>query len=446
MTVESQPFDLDEIFDEGLEEFADYLPATAENKPEYTAFDISSKQFWQKNAVERQKVFKQLRDADPISWQRPVQDAVTPDPDDPGYWAVVRHADIAQVSRDHHTFISGQGVLMDLLPPVLLEMVQSFIAMDNPRHDKLRSLVSVAFTPKQIRRIEDQITAAAEKIVDDIAGRGEIEAVSELAARLPAQVLCDMFGVPEHLRARTIAAASDLVAWCDEETLAGRQADELQIEASLELHEIALEMIEARRREPTDDLCTSLVQAEVDGERMRDFDIQAFFVLMAAAGTDSTRNTTSHALMALSANPDQRDWLREDLDGRIGLAVNEFIRFATPVMNMRRTVSVQTELGGRVMMPGDKVVVFYESGNNDETVFEHPERFDLARDPNPHQGFGGGGIHFCLGNQLAQSMLRALFRQVLTRIPDFEAGAPDLMGTNFMHGVKRLPLRFTPEH
>lgn len=445
MTVETNPFDLDEIFDDGLEEHANYLPATAENKPPHCEINISSREFWNKNAAERKVVFKQLRDTDPVSWQRPIEEAVTPDPDDPGYWAVVRHEDIAQVSRDHHTFISGQGVLMDMLPPLLLEMVQSFIAMDNPRHDKLRTLVSAAFTPKQIAKIEGQIAAGAKAIVDDIAKKGEIDGMSELAARLPLQIFCDLFGVPEELGDRAKDAASDLVAWCDEETLAGRAADELQIEASLELHDIALELIELRRREPGEDLFTNLINAEVDGERLTDFEIQAFFVLLSAAGTDSTRNTTSHTLKALSDNPDQRAWLMEDFDSRIKTAIPEFLRTSTAVMNMRRTVAVETELGGRRMMPGDKLVMFYESGNNDETVFPNPEKFDLARTPNPHQSFGGGGIHFCLGNQLAQSMLRAIFREVLTRIPDFEVGEPDLMGTNFMHGVKRLPMRFTPE-
>jgi cytochrome P450 len=336
-------------------------------------------------------------------------------------------------------------VLFDLLPDIFLQMSQSFLAMDVPQHDHLRKLVSSAFTPKQIKRIDDKIKAAAKEVVDGIAGKGHIEFVEECAERLPVRMFGDIFGIPEQLRATVAKAAADVVAWADPEILAGRPADEVQVEACVTLHDVAEQLIADRRKNPGEDLMTSLVNAEVEGRQLDDFEIGAFFVLMAVAGTDTTKHTASHTMRAFTDFPAQRDWLLEDFDGRINTAIDEFIRFASPVMTFRRTAVKETEIGGHRIIPGDKVVMFYPSGNRDSDVFTDPDKFDLSRNPNPHVGFGGGGVHFCLGNQLAKSMLRALFEQLLTRIPDFRAGTPEYLGTNFMRGVKRMELDFTPE-
>ena len=424
------------------------IPATSERKPEHYPVDVSTKEFWAQTSEEREKSFAVLRRDQPVSWQRPVDDAVTPDPDDPGFWAVVAHADIVKVSRDNDSYISGQGVLFDLLPPIFLELTQSFLAMDNPKHDRLRKLVASAFTPKQVKLIEEKIRTAAREIVDGFASEpsGEIEFVERCAERLPTRIFCDIMGIPEHLRLSTARNAADIVAWADPETLAGRPADEVQIEAATNLHDIAAELIELKKAEPSDDLITALINAEVDGQALDDFEIGAFFVLMAVAGTDTTKHTSSLTVRAMTHHPDQKHWLMEDYDGRIDNAIEEFLRFACPVMTFRRTAVVETELGGQTIIPGDKVVLFYPSGCMDSEVFDDPERFDLSRrNARDHTAFGGGGVHFCLGNQLAKSMLRALFRELLTRIPEFEAGEPELLGTNFMRGVKRMPFRFTPE-
>ena len=425
----------------------EFIPATSEAKPEHSPIDVSSKAFWAQTSEQRDERFARLRAEDPVSWQRPVEDAVAPDPNDPGYWAVTRHADIVKVSRDAKSFISGQGVLFDLLPPEFLEMSQSFLAMDAPRHDHLRKLVSSAFTPKRIQRIDEQIKVAAREVVDSFAAdpSGEIEFVERCAEPLPVRLFCDMFGVPEEVRAQTAKSAGDVVSWADPERLGDRSPAEVTLEACQILHGIAGELTAERRKNPADDLFTSLVQAEVDGERLTDHDIGAFFTLLSVAGTDTTKHTSAFTVKAMTEFPDQRDWLRADFDGRIKTALEEFVRFASPVMTFRRTAVVETELAGKKILPGDKVVLFYPSGNRDEDVFDEPERFDLSRDPNPHVGFGGGGLHFCLGNQLAKGALRALFSELLSRVPDFQAGEPDLLGTNFMRGVKRLPFTFTPE-
>jgi cytochrome P450 len=199
-----------------------------------------------------------------------------------------------------------------------------------------------------------------------------------------------------------------------------------------------IELAKFRRRHPGDDLMTSIVNVEIDGHRLTDEEIGAFLILLASAGNDTTKQTTTHAMLALAANPEQRAWLMADFDGRIGPAVEEFIRWATPVLQFARVVKEDTELAGQQLGAGDKVGLFYCSANRDEEAFDHPEKFDLGRTPNPHLGFGGGGPHFCLGNQLARTELRNLFRELLFRV-DVELGEPDYLLSSFVHGIKRLP-------
>jgi cytochrome P450 len=416
--------------------------------PAYSEIDISSQAFWEATAEEREKTFARLRAQEPVSWQRPIENAVAPDPNDPGYWAVVRHADISHVSQNNDVFVSGQGVLFDDLPAEFLEMTQSFLAMDPPRHDSLRKLVQKAFTPKQIARLEEHVQAEAREVVDEFAGEpsGQVEFVESCAARLPLRMFSFMFGIPEHLQEQTGQAALEIVSWADPEHLGERDPAQVQLEAAQNLHAIATELIALRRENPGDDLFTGLLEAEVDGERLTDQEICAFFVLLAVAGNDTTKHTSSLTIKAFTEFPDQRDWLRADFDNRIGTAIEEFVRHASPVMTFRRTARADAELGGRVIRAGEKVVMFYSSGNRDAEVFSDPTRLDLSRAPNPHVGFGGGGTHYCLGNQLAKMMLRALFGQLLSRIPDIHiTAAPTLLGTNFMRGVKRQPVAFTPQ-
>ncbi|AQT81551.1 cytochrome [Mycolicibacterium litorale] len=428
-------------------EIEGFLPATTENKPDYCDVDISRKSFWAQPALQMDDVFAHLRAEHPVSWQRPIEGAVVPDPDDPGFWAVVRHADIKRVSHDNDTFVSGQGVMFDRLPPLFLEMALSFLAMDPPRHDKLRRLVSKVFTPRQIKRIDDKIEHATKEIIDGIATdpSGEIEFMGRCASLLPLRMFCDLFGVPDHLVEATVTHITGAVSWADEEFLAGRTAAEVQLEAIAGLHQVAQEIIEMRRAHRGDDIMSSLVEAEIDGQKLTDFEISSFFCLLSGAATDTTKTTLGHATRALSLHPDQRDWLLADLDARVGTAVEEFIRWATPLLTFSRTAVRETELSGQKIMPGDKVVMIYLSGNFDETVFDQPRKFDLSRSPNPHVSFGGGGIHFCLGANLARTMLRAETRELFSRIPEFQTEEPDLLGTNFIHGIKRLPFRFSPQ-
>ncbi len=237
-----------------------------------------------------------------------------------------------------------------------------------------------------------------------------------------------MVGIPESERQQLAHAADAMVSSGDPEYLNGRHPLEVLFEAQTYVHQVAGVLAAERREHPGDDLFTSLVNAEVDGDRLADADVAAFFVLLTVAGNDTTRQTTSHALKALTDYPDQRAWLLEDFDNRIGGAVEEFIRWASPVMTFRRTAAKDVEIGGQAISAGEKVVMFYSSGNFDTDVFAHPERLDLSRNPNPHVGFGGGGVHFCLGANLARAQLRAIFGELLHQLPDIQAGDPAYRG------------------
>lgn len=447
-TADSELFCADLSFDED-DDSVDVPPFNdaAATRP-YDPLNVSSDAFWDLDLPERDPVFAELRHQRPVSWQPPIETAVSPDPDDPGFWAVVRHPDIIEVSQHNDVFVSRYGVMFDMLPPVFLEMAMSFLAMDNPQHHKVRRLVSSAFTPRQVRRIENDIALRARSIVRAAVNKardgGDVDFVDDISKHLPVQMFGDMFGVPEELRTTVSHAADETQAWADPVLLAGRDPAEVQVEAALRIHDVTEELVELRRRRPADDLLTNLVRAEVDGEKLSDFEIGATMVLCSVAATDTTRHTSSFAAKALCDFPDQRGWLWEDFEGRIGSAVEEFLRWGSVVQNFRRTCVSPYQLGGQQILPGDKVVLMYSSGNRDETVFGNPNTLDLSRNPNPHMAFGGGGIHFCLGSQLAKAMLRSLLRELHAQMPDFTVGEPELVRTNFIRGVISMPVNPEP--
>jgi cytochrome P450 len=419
------------------------MTATAATPRAYDPVDLSSRAFWSTTAQERERSFAELRAERPVSWHPPVEDALMTDPDDPGYWALTRRADIVAVSRNNEVFLSGKGVIFENVPEDLLEASQSFLAMDPPRHTFLRKLVSAAFTPRQVRRIEDSIKANAKNIVEELIAAGSgVDFVDHCAKELPIRTLADMVGIPESERQRVAHAADAMVSWADPVYLDGRNPMEVLFEAQTYVHKVAGMLAAERREHPGDDLFSSLVTAEVDGDQLADADIAAFFVLLSVAANDTTRQTTSHALKALTDFPDQRAWLSEDFDARIGGAVEEFIRWASPVMTFRRTAASDFEIGGQTIRAGEKVVMFYPSGNWDTGVFDHPERLDLSRSPNPHVGFGGGGVHFCLGAHVARAQLRAIFGELLRQLPDIQAGDPAYVPGNFIHAIRSMPCTF----
>lgn len=416
----------------------------------YDEADLSSRDFWLSTAAEREKTFAVLRAERPVSWHRPVDDMLIEDPNDQGFWAVVRHADLIEVTKRPDDFLSGEGIVMESIPQVFLDALQGFIAMDPPRHTKIRRLLSSAFTPKQMALMKDQIQANAKRAVDDLTHTGEVDGevdfVQECAALLPMYNICDMLGVPEELRRKVAYEAQFAGGFKDPELIGDQEPLSRLLEATTYLREVATDLVAQRRAHPGDDLITSLVQAEVDGESLSDDDIISFFGLLTVAGNDTTRQSTSHAMKALTEFPEQRAWLMEDFEGRIQGAVEEMVRWATPIMTFRRTAARDCELNGQQITQGDKVIMFYASANWDTDVFDQPERFDLSRSPNPHVSFGGGGIHHCLGNQLARQQLAALWRELLQRLPDIEVSGDTVYGySSFFHTINHLPVRFTPE-
>jgi cytochrome P450 len=419
------------------------MTATSAPARDYDPIDLSSRAFWSTTAAERERSFAVLRAERPVSWHPPVEDAMLKDPEDQGYWAITRHADIVTVSRANEVFRSGKGVMFENYPEELLESTQSFLAMDPPRHTMLRKLATAAFTPRQVRRIEDSINANAKTIIEELRAAGSgADFVEHCAKELPLRTLSDMMGIPDPDREQVAHAADALVSTNDPVYLDGRNPMEVMVENIMYLHQVAGTLAAERRDHPGDELFSSLVNAEVDGDRLTDADVSAYFVLLAVAGNDTTRQTTSHALKALTDFPEQRAWLLEDFDNRIGTAVEEFIRYATPVMTFRRTAASDYELGGQTIRAGDKLAMFYSSGNRDDAVFDHPNRFDLSRDPNPHVGFGGGGQHYCLGTHVARAQLRAIFSELLRQLPNIEAGRPEYLAGNFIHGIRSMACTF----
>jgi cytochrome P450 len=262
--------------------------------------------------------------------------------------------------------------------------------------------------------------------------------VQLVARRLPAMTIMRMIGVPESDWERVLEAVEDAVSGGNEEYLAGRDAVEVVTKGVMTMNAVAVEIAEHRAKHPADDLVTALVEAEVDGRRLTKLEIGAFFVLLSVAGNDTTRQTTSHAMLALTEFPDQRALLLEDLPGRIETAIEEFVRHSTPVMTFRRTATRDSELGGKSIGEGHKLVMFYSSGNRDEAVFEDPDAFRVLRNPNRHLGFGGGGPHYCMGAPIAKLQLKSLFTALLTRYPELEVADPVYAPGNFINGINRM--------
>jgi cytochrome P450 len=413
------------------------VTAAAVQAREHSPIDITSHDFWSQPFAIRDETFAQLRAGEGLTWHRPFESMFPMD--EPGYWALTRRADIAYVSQHPELFTSADGVALNPMPAEIQRFASFFLSMDPPQHTVYRRLISSAFTPRNVRQIEEQIHRNAVAIVDDLVGAGDIDFVAQCSSRLPMLTIMDMLGVPTADQRAVAYAAEKLFGMSDDEYSTPEERAQDPVAQITLLSNTGVELAKLRRANPGDDLMTSIVNAEVDGHRLTDEEIGAFLILLASAGNDTTKQTTTHVMMALVENPAQRDWLMEDFENRIGPAVEECIRWASPVMQFARFATEDTEINGHPVRAGDKVGLFYCSANRDEAVFTDPGAFDLQRSPNPHLGFGGGGPHFCLGNQLAKTELRNLFRELLTRLKTVEFGEPDLLYSNFVHGVKRLP-------
>ncbi len=410
------------------------------------AVDLSDRDFWVRPPAVRQAVFDLLRRERPFAFfAEPEVPMLEPGP---GYWAVTRYADLEAISSQPAVFCSGRGaVSIQDIPTDLNEFYGSMISMDDPRHAKIRRLVSKTFTPRMLERVIDSVRGIVADVLTEArrkaeAGDGTIDVVTDIAAPIPLRVICDMMGVPETDRAMVLAQSNIILSGGDPE-LVENQDDPLTafLTAGMELAALMERLAAERMTEPRDDLTTALVTTEVDGEKLSHQEIASFFILLLVAGNETTRNAISQGILALSEHPDQRDrWMAEESLDRT--AVEEIVRWASPVTWMRRTATQDGEVNGHRYSAGDKFLLFYAAANRDPEVFADPQRFDLTRDPNPHVGFGSKGPHFCLGAHLARREITVAFRMLFDLLPDLQViGEPDRLRSSFVNGIKRLPAR-----
>jgi cytochrome P450 len=405
--------------------------------------DLSSWDFWSLDDDFRDGAFATLRRESPVSfWTEPVEEGFE---QGAGHWALTRFDEVFYASRHPEIFSSSPSITIYDQPPEVAEFFGSMIVLDDPRHQRLRSIVSRAFTPKVVARAEASVRARARRLVESLLADhpdGTGEAVSGLAGPLPLQVICDMMGIPEEDHERIFHWTNVILGFGDPDLATDFGAFTT---VSMEIGGYAMALAEDRRSNPRDDLTTNLVRAEVDGEQLSSAEIASFFILLVVAGNETTRNAISHGLLALTRYPEQREKWWADFDGLTHSAVEEIVRWASPVIYMRRTLTRDTELGGATLAAGDKATLWYCSANRDETKFADPWRFDVARDPNPHVGFGGGGAHFCLGANLARREISVLFEELHREIPDIVATEePARLLSPFIHGIKTLPIAWTP--
>ena len=368
-------------------------------------------------------------------------------PRGPGYRALTRHADIAEASRHPEIYLSGPGATtIPDMPEEMLEFFGSMINTDNPRHARLRRIVSAAFNPRMIKNIEDRIEFVANDVINRVAGSGGCDFVVDVAARLPLEIICDMMGIGASDYDAVFKASNVILSNGDPEYVPdGSDPLGAFLMAAQELNLLMTGLAEIRKDNPTDDVTSALINTNIDGEALTPSEVASFFILLVVAGNETTRNAISHGLLALTEHPDQRALWQADPSGIAASGVDEIVRWGTPVIWMRRTACQDTTLGGEELKAGDKVILFYNSANRDEDVFEDPYTFDVRRSPNPHIGFGAAGPHFCLGAHLARQEIAVMFRQLFERLPDIVAsGEPDRLRSPFINGIKHLDCQFTP--
>jgi methyl-branched lipid omega-hydroxylase len=403
--------------------------------------DLSDIEFWLRDRDWRNAAFKTLRDTPGLPFYEERVFEGFPFPPGPGYYVASRHEDVWQVSRNAQLFCSGQGSNIGDLPQEMNEFFGSMINMDDPKHYRLRSIVSRGFTPKEVTRVEAYVRDKAAAVVDRVLEKfpdGTCDFVEEFAAALPLEVICDMMGIPAEDTARIFHWTNVILGAGDPDV--GGDYTVLMANA-LEMFQYAQQLGEDRRAHPTDDITSVMMNAEVDGEQLTAQEFGSFFILLVVAGNETTRNAISHGMKALTDFPDQREIWFGDFATHTRTAVDEIVRWATPVIHFRRTTTEDTVLAGQELKAGDKVVMLYSAANRDERAFENPDTFDVTRPLQPAQtGFGAGGPHFCLGANLARREIAVMFDELRRRLPELRVtDEPAYLQSNFINGIKRLP-------
>ena len=393
--------------------------------------------FWRR--TDRDQVFEQFRQLAPI-WWHPDSDSVK------GFWSLTRHAEVDWVSRNWKTFCSGLGTSITDEPVELSRALGGMLNMDAPEHVRLRKIVNHAFAPRAMQAMANSIDDCARQTISAIAEQGECDFATEIAQPFPVKVICQMLGAPssdwrELHRLSTVALGADGLDIAEgDET-----REQVALDAFYALNRYGEDMCASRRKQPRDDLISAIATAQVDGDRLSDEEVGVFFQLLITAGVETTGTAIGQGFLALSQFPDERRRWQADFERLAPSAVEEVVRYSTPVIHFRRTATRDIELDGVAISEGDKVVLWYLSANRDESVFVEPFKLDLARQPNPHLGYGGGGRHFCLGANLARLEITALFKYLFEYLPDIEvSGEETPLPSRFVNGLLSLPCRYTP--
>jgi cholest-4-en-3-one 26-monooxygenase len=382
--------------------------------------------------------FAELRRTSPVWWN--AQRRGSAGFDDEGYWVVTRHADIMEVSRRSELYSSYENTAMirfkEGMPRDDIEVQRVILLnMDPPEHTAVRAIISRGFTPRSVTNLRDGLRERAERIVATALIQGTGDFVADVACELPLQAIADLIGVPQEDRQKIFQWSNQMIGSDDPEF------EGAEIVASMEILTYAMEMAEDRRDNPRDDIVTKLVNAEIDGQHLSADQFGYFVLMLAVAGNETTRNAISHGMMAFFANPGQWELFKAE---RPETAADEIIRWGTPVTAFQRTALADTELGGQPIKAGDRLGLFYRSANFDESVFDHPERFDILRAPNPHLGLGGTGAHYCLGANLAKMEIGLIFNAIAEAMPDIrQAGDAERLRSGWLNGIKHLPVSYT---
>ncbi|MBN36057.1 MAG: cytochrome [Rhodospirillaceae bacterium] len=394
---------------------------------------LAEPSFWKR--ADKHDVFRRFRQERPVAWQ-------TVPGREGGYWSVSCHADTRRITKDPGLFSSHFGTGMAVDDPAFAYDMGGMLNRDAPLHPRLRRIVAKVFTPRLLKDLEADMAASARRIVADVSERGSCDFASDVANRMPMAVICDMLGVPEGDRAELQRLTLQALGYGDESV--GDASDALEAFYALNAYGEALGR--NRRDNPSDDLMSMLTAAEVDGDALTDHDIGVYFQLLITAGIETTASSIAQGMSFLAAYPDQwRDW-RENFEELAPTALEELVRYSTPVVHFGRTVMRDCAIGGQSMAEGDQVVFWYCSANRDEAVFDDPDRFELRRTPNDHVGYGGGGPHHCIGMHLARREMYHFFKELFATLPDLEIDLDGMQQINglFINGMRSLPCRFTP--
>lgn len=426
------------------------MTAVEESPWKLDDIDLSDQEFWALPWRRKLDAMDLLRAEAPFAFFAE-PDGIPGLPVGPGYYAITRHEDIVEMSRQPELFCSGKSaVSINDMPTEMLEFYGSLINMDDPRHAKIRRIVSRAFTPKMLARVTEDIVEVAADLVGQVAAEpsGQVNIVEKLSAPFPLIIIMKMMGIPEDKYDECLAMTNIILSGGDPEFLPPDTENPILVflEAGQRLATIMHELAAERKQTPTEDLTSALVNSAIDGEALTSDELASFFILLVVAGNDTTRTATSHAILALSRNPDQKKIWMDDVEGVTPTAVEEIIRYSSPVQWMRRTLTQDYTYKGHEFKEGDKVALFYGAANRDPSVFENPDAFDVRRSPNPHVGFGGPGPHFCLGANLAKRELGIVFGELFQQLPDLEVvGEPEMLVSSFINGIKRMTVSFTPK-